>query len=141
MILADVNVLVNAFRADASQHELCRQWLHGVVNGGSRFGMSPQVLASMVRVVTHPRVFRQPSQATEALRFGQRLLEAPLCTVVSPRENHWAIFTRLCRESGARGNLVSDAWFAALAMESGCEWVTLDGDYRRFPGLRWQAPG
>ncbi len=140
MILVDVNVLVNAFRADAVQHEQCRNWLLAVGNSKSRFGMSPQVLASVVRIVTHPKVFRAPSPVTEALRFCQRLLDTPLCTAIVPRENHWEIFSRLCRETAGRGNLVSDAWFAALAIESGCEWITLDRDYRRFPGLKWRAP-
>ncbi len=141
MILADVNILVNAFRADAVQHQVCKTWLLSVVNGDSRFGMSPQVLSSVVRIATHPRIFRVPSRTSEALRFCQRLLDAPLCTTVSPQERHWSIFGRLCRETRARGNLVSDAWFAALAIESGCEWITLDGDYRQFPGLRWRVPG
>jgi len=141
VILVDVNVLVNAFRTDAVQHDLCRTWLLSVMNGQGRYGMSPQVLASVVRVVTHPKVFRVPSRAIEALRFCQRLLDSPLCTAIHPRDNHWAIFSRLCRETAVRGNLVSDAWFAALAIESGCEWITLDRDYRQFPGLRWRAPG
>jgi toxin-antitoxin system PIN domain toxin len=141
VILVDVNVLVNAFRADAVQHDLCRTWLVSVVNGGTRYGMSPQALASLVRVVTHPKVFRVPSSVTEALRFCQRLLDSPLCMAIVPRENHWGIFSQLCRATAVRGNLVSDAWFAALAIESGCEWITLDKDYRQFPGLRWRSPG
>ena len=141
MILADVNVLVNAFRADAIQHVACRNWLMSVVNGQDRFGMSPQVLGSVVRIATHPKIFRTPSSTREVVRFCQHLLDAPRCAVVTPREGHWARFSRLCRETAARGNLVSDAWFAALAIESGCEWITLDRDYRQFPGLRWRAPG
>ncbi len=141
MILADVNVLVNAFRADAAHHEVCHTWLLAVVNGDSRFGLSSQVLSSVVRIATHPKIFRAPSTAREALRFCQCLIDAPLGTVVSPRERHWSIFGRLCRETRARGNLVSDAWFAALAIESGCEWITLDGDYRQFQGLKWRPPG
>jgi hypothetical protein len=50
------------------------------------------------------------------------------------------IFKRLCSEADARGNLVPDAWFAALAIESGSEWITLDRDYARFPGLQWRVP-
>jgi predicted nucleic acid-binding protein len=46
----------------------------------------------------------------------------------------------LCRRSSARGNLVPDAYLAALAIESGCEWVTLDQGFGRFPELRWRAP-
>jgi predicted nucleic acid-binding protein len=38
------------------------------------------------------------------------------------------------------GVVVQDAWFAALAIESGCEWITTDRDYARFEGLRWRAP-
>jgi len=35
---------------------------------------------------------------------------------------------------------VADAWLAALAIESGCEWVTTDGDFGRFNGLTWRTP-
>ena len=38
------------------------------------------------------------------------------------------------------GPRVADAWFAALAIEGGCEWITFDRDYSRFPGLKWQVP-
>jgi len=141
LILPDVNVLVNAFRGDALDHVLCRSWLDGVVNGESRYGMSAHVLSAVVRVTTHPKVFKQPSALDEALRFGEVLLGEPNCVVVQPGDAHWAIFTRLCREAAVRGNLVPDAWFAAMAIETGCEWVTLDRDYSRFPGLKWRLPG
>jgi hypothetical protein len=140
MTLADVNVLVNAFRTDARDHGPCRAWLEAEVNGPGAFGVAPQVLSSVVRVCTHPRVFVRPSRAGEALAFCRALLEAPNASRVAPGERHWSIFEDLCGRAGASGNLVPDAWFAALAVESGCEWVTLDRDYARFPGLRWRAP-
>jgi len=140
VILPDVNVLVHAFRRDASDHELCRSWLDGVVNGDSRFAMSPQVLSGVIRIATHPKVFREPSGIDEALHFAEVLLEQPHCVAIQPGDGHWAIFTRLCREADARGNLVPDAWFAAIAIETGCEWVTLDRDYARFRGLKWRLP-
>jgi toxin-antitoxin system PIN domain toxin len=141
VILPDVNVLVHAFRRDASDHDRCRSWLAEVVNGESRYGMSPQVVSAVVRVTTHPKVFKRPSGLGEVLRFGETLLEQPNCAVIRPGGGHWEIFTRLCRESDARGNLVPDAWFAAMAIEAGCEWISLDRDYARFPGLRWRVPG
>ena len=140
MILAGVNVLVNAFRRDTSDHARCQQWLESVVNGDSRYGMSPQVLGGVVRVATHPRVFSQSSDLDEVIRFCQVLMEAPHCALIQPGPQHWSIFSRLCKEADARGNLVADAWFAALAIESGCEWITLDRDYARFTGLRWRLP-
>jgi predicted nucleic acid-binding protein len=59
---------------------------------------------------------------------------------IEPGRRHFDIFTRLCREAEARGNLVTDAYLAALAIESGSDWVTTDRDYSRFPGLRWRHP-
>ncbi len=140
MILADVNVLVHAFRADSLDHETCHVWLNGVVNGDARFGISPQVLGGVIRVTTHPKVFVQPSRVDDVLRFCQILLAQPHCVLIQPGERHWDIFARLCTEADARGNLVPDAWFAALAIESGCEWITLDRDFARFPGLHWNVP-
>lgn len=52
----------------------------------------------------------------------------------------WLEFETLCRMSGATGNLLQDAWFAALAIESGGEWNTTDRDYARFDGLKWRLP-
>jgi uncharacterized protein len=141
VILPDVNVLVNAFRRDAPDHAACRSWLDGVVNGESRYGMSTQVLSGVVTVTTHPKVFKQPSSLDEVLRFVELLLAPPHCIAIQPGDTHWGIFVRLCREVDARGNLVPDAWFAAMAIEAGCEWVTLDRDYSRFPGLKWRPPG
>ena len=140
MILPDVNVLVQAFRADSLDHQTCRGWLDGVVNGDARYGISPQVLSGVIRVTTHPRVFAQPSRLDEVLHFCKFLLKQPDCVVIQPGERHWDIFARLCTDADARGNLVPDAWFAALAIESGCEWITLDRDFARFPDLRWNVP-
>jgi predicted nucleic acid-binding protein len=60
--------------------------------------------------------------------------------MVVPGTRHWDIFEDLCRRARARGNLVQAAWLAAVAIESGCEWITTDKDYSKFPGLRWRAP-
>ncbi len=140
MILPDVNILVHAFRADTADHEKCRKWLDHTVNGDAQYGMSPQVLSGVVRITTHPRIFAHPSTSDEAFRFCNVLLDQSRCTIIQPGERHWRIFQRLCAVADARGNLVPDAWFAALAIESACEWITLDHDYARFPDLRWRLP-
>ena len=141
MILPDVNVLVHAFRSDSTDHRLCRRWLSAVVGGPSRYGIAQQVLSGVIRVTTHPRVFVRPSSVDEALAFCESLISPLHCVLIQPGAEHWRIFSRLCTAVGARGNLVTDAWYAALAIESGCEWITLDRDYARFPGLKWRAPG
>jgi toxin-antitoxin system PIN domain toxin len=138
LTLPDVNVLVEAFRPGLQRHQLARQWLMEVVNGQAAFGISPQVLASVVRICTNRSIFPQPSTLEETLDFADKLMTRPQCSLIHPGPAHWGIFTKLCRQSNAKGNLVQDAWLAALAIEHECEWVTLDRDFVRFPGLRWR---
>jgi toxin-antitoxin system PIN domain toxin len=140
LILPDVNVLIHAFRPDSPEHPRYRTWLEDVVNGAAAYGIAPQVLASVVRICTHPRIFIQPDPAQDVFEFARVLLEHPNATVVIPADRHWSIFESLCDQARATGNLVQDAWFAALAIESGCEWITTDRDYSRFPGLTWRPP-
>jgi len=140
MTLPDVNVLINALRADAPQHAICRSWLVEVLSGATRFGVSPLALGAVVRITTNRRSYADPTPSALAFAFCDNLLGQPHCQVVVPGERHWDIFRKLCIESDIRGPRVTDAWFAALAIEWGCEWITLDRDFARFPGLKWQAP-
>ncbi len=140
MILLDVNVLVYAHRTDALQHERYRVWLESVINSDLAYGISDLVLGGFLRVVTHPRVFHEPSPLEAALAFAAEVRDRTNCVVVEPGERHWEIFTHLCQDTQAKGNLIADAYLAALAIESGSEWITTDRDYARFPGLRWRHP-
>ncbi len=140
MVAPDVNVLVYAFREELPEHDACRRWLEGTVRADTAYALFDLVLSGFLRVVTHPRVFKTPTPFEAAFDFVDVLRTRPNSVVVQPGARHWSIFERLCRESRARGNLVSDAYLAALAIESGCEWVTADRDYAGFPGLRLHDP-
>jgi toxin-antitoxin system PIN domain toxin len=140
MILIDVNILVYAKRRDAVDHAKFRLWLEETLRSNTLVGVSDVVLSGVVRILTHPRMYRDPTHLDEALEYVNYLRFEAGSIVVSPGARHWEIFTRLCNSSGARGNLVSDAFHAALAIESGAEWITADRDYARFPGLRWRHP-
>lgn len=140
MILPDLNVLIYAFRAEVPEHPICRQWLQNVVDADTRFGISPLTLAAVARVTTNRRAYPNPSSSADVFRFCDYLLGQPHCQIVEPGERHWDIFKRLCIETATRGPRVTDVWYAALAIEWGCEWITLDRDYARFPGLQWRFP-
>ena len=109
-----------------------------LLEGDESFGLSGLVLSGFVRVVTHPRVFATPDPIDDALAFTETLRTSERAVWIEPGPRHWEIFERLCRDANARGNLVRDAYLAAVAIESGCEWITTDRDYARFPGLRWR---
>ena len=139
LTLPDVNVLIPAFRRDFVNHLAASAWLTSVISG-DRYAMSPQVLASVIRITTNRRAFANADRIEDALGFAEALLNQPNCEVILPGPRHWDIYVDLCRRSKARGNVTQDGWFAALAIESGCEWITLDRDYAKFPGLRWRTP-
>ena len=140
MVLPDVNVLVYAHREETASHAGCRKWLESVINGDHSYAISDLVLSGFVRVVTHPKVFKQPSKVAEALAFAGQVRDQPNCLRVGPGPRHWELFRRLCVEVNAKGNLVPDAYLAALAIEAGCEWISTDRDYSRFKGLQWRHP-
>jgi toxin-antitoxin system PIN domain toxin len=141
MLLPDVNVLIYAHRIDAVDHGRYRDWLQGVADGEGAYAMSELVLSGFLRLMTSPRLFPHDSSSTaEALHMAAQLRDRPNCRPLTPGPRHWAIFIRLCEQAGTRGNLVADAYHAALAIEHGCEWVTTDRDFSRFAGLRWSHP-
>jgi hypothetical protein len=140
VILLDVNVLVHAFREATPDHRRYRGWLDAALASDEPFGLSDLVLSGFVRVATHPRVFDPPAPIGRALAFADALRSQPNAVLVAPGSRHWEIFERLCRAVDAKGNLVPDAYLAALAIESGSEWITTDRDFSRFPGLRWRHP-
>jgi len=140
MLLPDVNVLIYAFRQNVPQHAVCRAWLDNTILSGVRFGVSPLALGAVVRITTHSRIFAEPSTLDDAFGYCNDILGQPSCQIVEPGERHWDIFQRLCTETETRGSRTTDAWYAALAIEWGCEWVSMDRDYARFPGLKWSVP-
>ena len=112
----------------------------GVIRGDAQFGVTTLALSAVARIVTNPRAFPQPSPIEEVFAYCENLMSQPHCTIVSPGERHWAIFTRICAEAGIRGPKITDAWFAAVAIEHSCTWITFDRDYARFPELDWREP-
>jgi len=140
MLIADVNIFVYAHREDAEDHERYREWLTSVLERDEPFGVSDIVLSGFIRVATNPRAWKVPSRMQDALAFVSDIHEAPSSVRVSPGERHWQIFEALCRRPGIRGNLVPDAYYAALAIEHGADWITNDAGFARFPNLRWRHP-
>lgn len=140
MILVDVNVLVYAHRADAPDHVAYRHWLEDIINSDRDYGMADLVLSGFLRVVTHPRIFDPPSTLENGLQFVRAVREQPNCKIIYSGPRHWQIFTQLCIEYDIKGNLVPDAYLAALAIETNSEWITTDRDFGRFPQLQWRHP-
>ncbi|MCK5189552.1 MAG: type II toxin-antitoxin system VapC family toxin [Methylococcales bacterium] len=140
MYLMDVNIFVYAFREDVKEHLVYREWLESVLNSDEFYGVSELVLSGFLRVVTHPKVFNVPTSLGDAIAFTQQIREKSNAINIVPRERHWSIFEQIMSSNQAKGNLIPDAYHAALAIESGCEWVTTDKGFKRFKGLSVKYP-
>jgi toxin-antitoxin system PIN domain toxin len=140
LIVPDVNVLILAFRRELPGHAECATWLRRVLDSDESVGLNDGVLSGVLRIATNPRIFEVPTPIDRALEYVEVLRGRPNSVWVTPGERHWTIFTRLCKEVEAKGRVVPDAYFAALAMEWGADFVTLDRGFGRFPGLRWRHP-
>jgi toxin-antitoxin system PIN domain toxin len=140
MRCVDVNVLVDAHRPEAPRHREVRAWLEGARRAREPLGVPRSVAAGFLRIVTHPRVFRDPTPVPVALAFLDALYASPAVVAVDPGERHWSIFRDLCERLELRGNDVPDAYLAALALEQGVVWVSSDRGFARFPGVRVEHP-
>ncbi len=140
MKLLDVNLLVQAHRSDADRHREAVEWLETALAEPMGIAVSDLVLSGVLRILTHPKIFKDPTPLAAALDFIGNLHGRSNVHILHPGPRHWDLFIDLCRRGNAKGNLVPDAYHAALAVETGCTWVTLDRGFARFPGLKWEVP-
>ena len=140
MQLLDVNILIYSFREDSRDHELYRGWLEELMVSGESFAVPEIVLIAFLRLVTNGRIFRPGTPWKNAIAFVETIRSQSGCIHLKSGPRHWDIFVNLCGEAQATADLTSDAYIAALAIEHGCEVVTNDRDFARFPGLRWRHP-
>ncbi len=140
MIVVDANILVYAHVRSLPQHERARTWLDGELGGASRVGLPWSSLVGFLRLVTNPRVFQRPESMADAWSQVSAWLDAEVVWVPQPTERHRDVFASLLGAPGIQANLVPDSHLAALAIEHGLTLCSTDGDFARFPALRWRDP-
>ncbi|MBV8379318.1 MAG: PIN domain-containing protein [Paucibacter sp.] len=129
----DVNVLVAASRDDHPHHGVALAWLQQALEQaqqGTPLRLQPMVLASFLRLVTHPKIFVHPTPTSAALRFVEALLDTP-GVEQAQLGAEWPVFQRLCREKALAANQIPDAWLAAAAIHQGEHVVSFDADFKQ----------
>jgi uncharacterized protein len=141
VILPDVNVLVYAYRREAEDHEAYAAWLTAVVAGDDELALVGHCLTGFLRIVTNHRVFADPAPTLDALRFVERLRAARRGHWLAATAATWRVFSEnASRDRGVKGNLVPDAYLAALSVAHGCRLATADRGFARFPDLDFFNP-
>ncbi|TVR11853.1 MAG: PIN domain-containing protein [Planctomycetota bacterium] len=136
--LVDVCVLVAAHRPNHPHHAACLAVLDGALMQG--FAWCAHTRNGFVRLVTHERVFPNPTPLAVALATWESWIARPESRPLldsADADRRWA---ELCASRGARGNEVYDLHLAALALSAGLPLCSLDQDFQRIPGLHSYAP-
>lgn len=139
-MIVDANVLLYAVDEESKFHEPAHEWLQTALNGSARVGMPWVSLIAFQRIVTHPRVFENALTAEAAWGYIGEWLDASQVWIPSPGAHHARILGQLIVDGDLRGNLVTDAHLAALAIEHGVGVCSFDSDFGRFAGLGWHHP-
>ena len=140
MILVDANLLIYAQVSSFSQHQVARNWLDDRLNSAAPVGLAWITLVAFLRIATNPRVFDRPLPSVDAWRQVQAWLACDQVWTPGPTDRHAELLGHFLVLPGVHGSLVADAYLAALAMEHGLTLCSTDGDFARFPGLRWINP-
>ncbi len=140
-MIVDANVLLYAVDDQSHFHTAARTWLDDAMNGVERVGLPWVSLMAFQRIITHPRVTASPLTPADAWGYITDWLDADQAWVPTPGTRHRDILGRLLIDGDLRGNLVTDAHLAALAIEHGTAICSFDSDFARFEGLHWINPG
>ena len=140
MILIDANLLVYAYAASSPYHQRAREWLDERLNGTARVGLPWASLLAFLRLVTNPRVYERPAPIDRAWGQIEAWLACPPVWIPQAGERHRQVLGNLLNGLGGGPNLIPDAHLAGLAIEHGLTLCSTDGDFARFPGLKWENP-
>jgi toxin-antitoxin system PIN domain toxin len=140
LTVVDANILLYAYNADAPQHAPTAAWLTELFHSGEQVGIPWLAIWAFTRIATNQRVWPRPKSAQEVFALVENWLSQPNVIVLNPGPRHAAILQRLIATYRTTGPLVTDAVFAALAIECGATLASTDQDFRRFPEVRWIHP-
>jgi uncharacterized protein len=140
MKVVELNLLICAINESSPHHEKLKALWEGLLNGDESVGLGWTVLLGFLRLTTHPKIFPTPLSVESATDMIDDWLEAPVVSTIETKPEHWSVLRALLAETGAAGNLTTDAHLAALAITHDAVLVSCDNDFSRFPGLRFQNP-
>lgn len=90
--------------------------------------------------MTSPRVFARPESIGRAWQQVEEWLDCEAAWIPTPTDRYRGVLAELIARVSPTANLIPDAQLAALAIDHGCSLASTDGDFARFPELRWENP-
>jgi len=142
VIVLDVNVLVAAATEQHIHHAPAERFMNGELASWSPVIVPDVAWSGFARVMTNPAATKPPLDWGGVMSFVDGVMGQPGYAHHSRGlSTDLHRFFDLCRSVEARGNLVSDAYLAAIAIANHCPLASFDRDFTRFPGLKLLIPG
>lgn len=139
-MLIDANILLFAVDRQSPFHKRAAQWLTEQLEGRRRVGLPWQSLGAFLRISTHPRASENPLTPAQAWNQVEEWLATDVAWIPPHTDRHQEVFGSLVKSYDLRGNLISDAQLAALAVEHGLKVISADTDFARFTEIDWENP-
>lgn len=130
----DVNILLAAARSDHPHHVPAIEWVQQALAAASRgtpLCLQGMVIASFLRLATHPKIFKNPTPVKAAVDFIDSLLAHPGVTLPALGEE-WPEFQELCLAWKMSANDIPDAWLAAAVQRQSEHLVSFDAGFKRW---------
>lgn len=136
MVIVDANVLIFAYWQQFAHHEAARDWLGDALGGQERVGFPVVSLLAYLRVTTAGKVITPTPTIEAACTDMDQCLAGPAAIVLADGPRTWPVLRGQLIDNGIRGNLTTDAYLSALAVEHDAAIVTFDRDFARFTNVR-----
>lgn len=136
MTAIDTNILIAILVSSAEGHA---EAMAGIENLDDTLAITHVNIGEVLRLLTHPKVFRKPMKVPDAVDLLNDLIEAYDIAVLSPSQSWWSDLKTLAQSEipDLRGNHVFDAQIALCLKYNGVNRLwTKNSDFRKYPGLQ-----
>lgn len=141
MIAVDTNLLVYAHRKDSEWHERALEVLIHLAEGNQRWAIPWPCVHEFFAIVTHPRIFKKPSTAAQAMAAINAWRESQMLHFLHETPQYWHTLTQLVRVGQIKGPMIHDTRIAAICIDNGAtELLSADRDFGRYPSLTTRNP-
>lgn len=141
MIAVDTNLLVYAHREDSPFHPVAKETMEGLRQQSAPWAIPWPCVHEFIAVVTHPGIYRPPSNLTAALDFLEALFASPPLQLLAESPGYFEKLRNLASAARLKGPRIHDARIAALCLHHGvAELWSADRDFSAFPQLKVRNP-
>ncbi len=136
MIAVDTNILVYSVREDSPWHRAALTCIRRLAEGGAAWAIPWPCIHEFLAVVTHPRIYKPPTAANDAILQVEYWRESPTIRLIGEDAGYWDHLRSILIAGKVAGPLVHDARVAAICRCCGVNEIwTVDRDLSRFPGI------